>query len=80
VYPALHHSITPSLITLAHLAEENPEIELDVHDAFKTLSEFIPDGGYCRFERALFTCWQWLPSLTEDEKRRLHERVLDLKE
>jgi hypothetical protein len=69
-----------ALITLAHLTEENREIESAVHDAFKTLSEFIPDGGYCCFEHALFTCWQWLPSLTEEEKRRLHERVLDLEE
>jgi hypothetical protein len=44
-----------AIITLAHLAEENPEIESDVRDRFKTLSEFIPDGGYCCFENALFT-------------------------
>jgi hypothetical protein len=29
---------------------------------------------------ALFTCWQWLPSRTEDEKRRLQKRVLALQE
>jgi tetratricopeptide (TPR) repeat protein len=69
-----------AIITLAHLGEENREIELDVNDAFKTLSEFIPDGGYNCFERALFACWQWLPSLTREEKARLHERVLDLEE
>ncbi len=69
-----------AIITLAHLAEENPEIESDVRTLFETLSEHIPDGGYCCFEHALFTCWQWLPSLTEEEKRRLHERVLDLEE
>ena len=65
-------------VTLAHLTEENREIELDVRDLFKTLSEFIPDDGYCCFEHALFACWQWLPGLTEEEKRGLHERVLDL--
>ena len=69
-----------AIITLAHLAEENREIEADVNDAFKTLRDFIPDGGYCCFEHALFACWQWLPSLTRDEKRAFHERVLELQE
>jgi hypothetical protein len=68
-----------AIITLAHLAEENPEIEADVRDAFKTLSDFIPDCYNC-FEHALFACWQWLPSLTLEEKRSLQERVLDLEE
>lgn len=68
-----------AIITLAHLAEENPEIEADVRDAFKTLSEFIPESYNC-FEHALFACWQWLPSLTMEEKRSLHERVLELEE
>jgi hypothetical protein len=69
-----------AIITLAHLAEENREIEADVDEAFKALRESIPDGGYCCFEHALFACWQWLPSLTMEQKRSLHERVLDLQE
>jgi tetratricopeptide (TPR) repeat protein len=69
-----------AIITLAHLAAENREIEADVDEAFKTLREFIPDGGYCCYEHALFACWQWLPSLTMEQKRSLHERLLDLEE
>ena len=69
-----------AIITLTHLAEEKREIEADVDEAFKAVREFIPDGGYCCFEHALFACWQWLPSLTMEQKRSLHERVLDLEE
>ena len=68
-----------AIIALAHLAEENREIEADVQDAFKTLSDFIPDSYNC-FEHALFACWQRLPGLTMQEKARLHERVVDLEE
>ena len=67
-----------AIITLAHLAEENPEVAADIHEAFSSLTDFIPDGGYCCFTRALFACWQWLPNLSREEKQMLHERFLDL--
>jgi tetratricopeptide (TPR) repeat protein len=69
-----------AIVALAHLAEEQPEVETDVNEAFSTLSNFIPDGGYCCFAHALFGCWQWLPNLSVQEKQMLQERLLDLEE
>lgn len=69
-----------AIITLSHLAQENPELAPDVHEAFETLQEHIPDGGYCCFAHALATCWQWLPHLSLEEKRLLHERQRALEE
>jgi len=59
------------IIILAQLAKEDCEVEADVNEAFSILAKFIPDRGYCCFAHALFTCWQWLPSLTPEEKQRL---------
>ena len=69
-----------AIITLARLAEEDREIEADVNEAFSTLSKFIPDGGYCCFTDALFTCWQWLPSLAPEEKQRLQDQLMEMEE
>lgn len=66
-----------AIIALAHLAEVSPVLAMDIHGAFTTLSHFIPDGGYCCFTRALFTCWQWLPNLSAAEKQSLQDRFLD---
>jgi len=69
-----------AIITLARLAEEDREIERDVHEAFSILKEFIPDGGYCCFEDALFRCWQWLPNLGAEEKQALQDELLKMEE
>jgi len=69
-----------AIITLAHLAEEHREVEAHVKEAFSTLSKFIPDDGYCCFTHALFTCWQWLPSLAPEEKQRLQDKLMEMED
>jgi hypothetical protein len=68
------------VITLAQLAKEDREVEADVNEAFSTLVKFIPDGGYCCFTDALLTCWQWLPSLTPEEKQRFQDQLMEMEE
>ena len=67
------------IITLAQLAKEDREVEADVNEAFSILVKFIPDGGYCCFTGALFTCWQWLPSDPE-EKQRLQDQLMEMEQ
>jgi len=69
-----------AIITLAQLAKEDREVEADVNEAFSILVKFIPDGGYCCFTHALFTCRQWLPSLTPEEKQRLQDQLMEMEE
>ncbi len=67
-----------AILALAQLALDSREIEADVHQAFTTLTQFVPGGGYCCFTRALFSCWQWLPNVPLEIKRSLHEQLADM--
>jgi tetratricopeptide (TPR) repeat protein len=67
-----------AIIALARLGADNEEIAFDVHDAFRTLESVITDSGYCCFAHALFTNWQLLAGLPDEESQRVQARLLEL--
>jgi tetratricopeptide (TPR) repeat protein len=60
---------------LAYLAQRHPALAYDVHKSFQYLEKNRPSSGYCCWLRRLYSRWQSLPLLYNNEREELRAKL-----
>jgi hypothetical protein len=68
-------SVTAAIVTLAHIARNEPAAREQVGVLFAALWNNIPRPGYCPWDYALACVWQWLPDLDASLREELERYV-----